>query len=153
VEPVTVVVADRDAIGQVGAELVERQLPVEPEVHPVAGGDGGERPALGLGDATEDERLTDAGSGIEGGRGGREDLGHRNSWALRGRTGHGGGGLGGRSGGGRQAGMRSPGPADRGPGTEGPVAGRSSSTSAGATPPAARSSRTAAAARSAWLGS
>ena len=83
VEAVALVVGDGDAVGQLGAELVERQLAVGAEVHPVAGGDGRERPALGLGDAAEDERLADA---VRGRRssGGRwrdaGDIGHRDSW-------------------------------------------------------------------------
>ena len=67
VEAVALVVADRDAVGQVGPELVEGQLVVDPEVDAVPGRDGRERPAVGLGEAAEDERL--AGTGAVGGGG------------------------------------------------------------------------------------
>src|SRR3712207_9380440 len=58
VEAVALVVADRDAVGEVGAELVERQLVVDAEVHAVARRDGRQSPPLRLGDAARSEEHT-----------------------------------------------------------------------------------------------
>ena len=75
--------------GSAARNSAERQLPVGAEVHAVAGGDGRQRPALGLGEAAEDERLAEAallggghggGPGGGDGRGGADVLGHGSSW-------------------------------------------------------------------------